>query len=233
MDVRKDKEKIVMAKSEWIDISVPFPMDGPMPYFPTDPQGPSVTRIFDRTKGDPVTMSQININSHNGTHIDAPFHFMADGTTIDMMPLDTAIGPARVIEIKDPVSIKLKEVEPYDIKEGERILFKTRNSSYAYNTTDFITDYVYCANEVAYFLRDKRIRLVGVDYITIGNQKDLENIKTVHETILGNGIYIIEMLNLDGVAPGDYEMICLPLRMEKGDAGPCRAIIRPTGHGAP
>jgi arylformamidase len=218
-----------MTKSEWIDISVPFPVDKPMPYFPTDPQGPSVTRIFDRTKGDPVTMSQININSHNGTHIDAPFHFMAEGTTIDMMPLDTAIGPVRVIEINDPVSIKLEEVEPYDIKEGERILFKTRNSSYAYNTTDFVTDYVYCTNEVAYYLKDKKIRLVGVDYVTIGSQKDQENIKIVHETLLGNGIYIVEMLNLEGVKPGNYEMICLTLRMEKGDAGPCRAIIRPMG----
>ncbi|MFC1838871.1 cyclase family protein [Thermodesulfobacteriota bacterium] len=216
-----------MAVSEWIDISVPFPVDKPMPYFPTDPQGPNITRIFDRTKGDPVTMSQININSHNGTHIDAPFHFMAEGTTIDAMPLDTAIGPARVIEIKDPENIKLEEVETYDIKEGERILFKTRNSSYAYNTTDFITDYVYCTNEVASYLKDQKIRLVGVDYITIGNQNDLENIKFVHETLLENGIYIMEMLNLDGVTPGNYEMICLPLRMEKGDAGPCRAIIRP------
>jgi arylformamidase len=216
-----------MSKSEWIDISVAFPVDKPMPYFPTDPQGPSVTRILDRTKGDPVTMSQININSHNGTHIDAPFHFMAEGTTIDMMPLDTAIGLARVIEIKDRVSIRLEEVEPYDVKEGERILFKTRNSTYAYNSTDFITDYVYCTNEVAYYLKDKKIRLVGVDYVTIGSQKDEENIKIVHETLLGNGIYIIEMLNLDGVTPGLYEMICLPLRMEKGDAGPCRAIIRP------
>lgn len=217
-----------MNNSEWIDISVPFPVDKPMPFFPTDPQGPSVTRIFDRTKGDPVTMSQININSHNGTHIDAPFHFIAEGTTIDMMPLDTAIGPARVIEIKDPVSIKLDEVEPYDIREGERILFKTRNSSYAYKTSDFVEDYVYCTNEVAHYLKDRKIRLAGVDYITIGNQKDHENIKTVHETLLMNGIYIIEMLNLDGVKPGDYEMVCLPLRMENGDAGPCRAIIRPS-----
>ena len=217
-----------MDNTEWIDISIPFPVDKPMPFFPTDPQGPSVTRIFDRTKGDPVTMSQININSHNGTHIDAPFHFIAEGTTIDMMPLDTAIGPARVIEIKDPVSIKLDEVEPYDIKEGERILFKTRNSSYAYKTADFVDDYVYCTNEVARYLKDRKIRLVGVDYITIGNQKDHENIKIVHETLLMNGIYIIEMLNLDCVKPGDYEMVCLPLRMEKGDAGPCRAIIRPS-----
>ncbi len=216
-----------MNNTDWIDISVSFPVDEPMPYFPTDPLGPSITRIFDRTKGDPVTMSQININSHNGTHIDAPFHFMAEGTTIDMMPLDTAIGLARVIEIKDPVSIKVGEVESYDIKEGERILFKTRNSSYAYKTSDFVDDYVYCTNEVAYYLSDKKIRLAGIDYITIGNQKDLENIKIVHETLLKNGIYIIEMLNLDGVEPGLYEMVCLPLRMEKGDAGPCRAIIRP------
>ena len=107
------------------------------------------------------------------------------------------------------------------------VIFKTRNSSYAYKTTDFITDYVYCTNEAADYLKNKKVRLVGVDYITIGNQNDLENIKFVHETLLENGIYIIEMLNLDGVAPGSYEIICLPLRMEKGDAGPCRAIIRP------
>ena len=216
-----------MYNAEWIDISVPFPVDKPMPYFPTDPQGPSITRIFDRTKGDPVTMSQININSHNGTHIDAPFHFMAEGTTIDMMPLDTAIGPARVIEIKDPVSITVEELEPYDIKEGERILFKTGNSSRAYKTADFIEDYVYCTSEAAYYLKEKKVRLVGVDYITIGNQRDPENIKIVHETLLKNGIYIIEMLNLEEVRPGLYELACLPLRMEKGDAGPCRAIVRP------
>jgi arylformamidase len=214
-----------MYNAEWIDISVPFPVDKPMPYFPTDPQGPSITRIFDRTKGDPVTMSQININSHNGTHIDAPFHFMAEGTTIDMMPLDT--GPARVIEIKDPVSITVEELEPYDIKEGERILFKTGNSSRAYKTADFIEDYVYCTSEAAYYLKEKKVRLVGVDYITIGNQRDPENIKIVHETLLKNGIYIIEMLNLEEVRPGLYELACLPLRMEKGDAGPCRAIVRP------
>ena len=216
-----------MYNAEWIDISVPFPVDKPMPYFPTDPQGPSITRIFDRTKGDPVTMSQININSHNGTHIDAPFHFMAEGTTIDMMPLDTAIGPARVIEIKDPVSITVEELEPYNIKEGERILFKTGNSSRAYKTADFIEDYVYCTSEAAYYLKEKKVRLVGVDYITIGNQRDPENIKIVHETLLKNGIYIIEMLNLEEVRPGLYELACLPLRMEKGDAGPCRAIVRP------
>jgi len=200
-----------MAKSEWIDITTPMPVNKPMPYFPNDPQPPKIERIYDVDKGDRVTMSQININSHNGTHIDAPLHFIYGGGSIDEMPLDTTIGRARVIEIKDPESVKVKELEPYDIRSGERILFKTQNSE----------------TETAHYLADKKVRLVGIDYITIGNFHDHQNIAETHEALLKNGVYILEMINLSGVKPGEYELLCLPLRMERGDAGPCRAILRP------
>lgn len=216
-----------MAKSEWIDITTPMPVDKPMPYFPNDPQPPKIERIYDVDKGDRVTMSQININSHNGTHIDAPLHFMYGGSSIDEMPLDTTVGPARVIEIKDTESIKVKELESHNIKAGERILFKTQNSDKAYKSDKFVEDYVYFATETAHYLADKKVRLVGIDYITIGNFHDQKNISETHETLLKNGVYILEMINLSGVKPGEYELLCLPLRMERGDAGPCRAILRP------
>ncbi len=216
-----------MAKSEWIDITVPMPVDKPMQYFPDDPQPPKIERIFDVDKGDRVTMSQININSHNGTHIDAPLHFIYGGSSIDEMPLDTTVGPARVIEIKDNESIKVKELEPYNIRSGERILFKTQNSEKAYKSDKFVEDYVYMATETAHYLAERKIRLVAIDYITIGSYHDKKNIGETHETLLKAGVYILEMINLSGVKPGEYELLCLPLRMERGDAGPCRAILRP------
>ncbi|MCK4862874.1 MAG: cyclase family protein [Dehalococcoidales bacterium] len=216
-----------MAKLDWIDITVPMPVDKPMQYFPDDPQPPKIERIYDVDKGDRVTMSQININSHNGTHIDSPLHFIYGGSSIDQMPLDTAVGPARVIEIKDDESIKVKELEPYNIGAGERILFKTQNSEKAYKGDKFVEDYVYMATETAHYLAERKIRLVGIDYITIGSYHDKQNIGETHETLLKNSVYILEMINLSGVEPGEYELLCLTLRMERGDAGPCRAILRP------
>ncbi len=216
-----------MAKQDWIDITFPMPVDRPFPYFPKDPQPPKVERIFDVDRGDRATMSQININSHNGTHIDSPLHFMRGGSSIDQMPLDAGIGPARVLEIKDKESLKVKELETYKIKPGERLLFKSRNSGYAYKSDKFVEDYVYMTNEAAHYLAGIRPRLIGWDYITIGNSLDQGNISETHETLLKAGVYILEMIDLAGVKPGDYELLCLTLRMERGDAGPCRAIIRP------
>lgn len=216
-----------MAKSDWIDITVPMPVDRPLPYWPADPVPPKIERIMDVDRGDKATMSQININSHNGTHIDAPLHFIRGGGSIDEMPPDTAVGRARVIEIKDPESVKVKELEPYNIRAGERILFKTQNSEKAYKTDKFVEDYVYISSEAAHFLAEKKVRLVGLDYISIGSYRDLENIGEVHRTLLKAGAYILEMINLSGVKPGEYELLCLTLRMERGDAGPCRAILRP------
>ena len=88
-----------VSKSGWIDISYPLSRD--MVYWPNDPISPHIDWIYSPNKGHEVSMSQININVHNGTHVDAPRHFIADGATIDEMPLDAIMGPVRVIEIKD------------------------------------------------------------------------------------------------------------------------------------
>ena len=216
--------------SKWKDITLPMgknlpEMPGGMSERPVPP--PSFERFFDVDKGDRVTMSRIEMNSHDGTHIDAPLHFFYGGVTVDEMPLDTTVGPARVIEIKDTESIKPAELEQYGIQPGERILFKTRNSPKIYETKELKGDYVYIATETARMLAERKVRLVGMDYLTIGDFKTPENIKDTHEILLGNGVYVIEGLNLGGVEPGEYELICLPLRLEKGDAGPCRAILKP------
>ena len=209
----------------WYDISVPLKQG--MHYFPTDPFPPKIYRYHDTELGARVTMSVLEIISHTGTHIDSPLHFIKNGSTISDMPLDATIGPARVIEIKDPETIKVAELEKHDIKKGERILCKTRNSPEAYESEVFYEDYVYLENDAADYLAEKKIALFGLDNITIGHFKQQENIAHTHETLLGAGIYILEDCALGHVPPGEYELLCLPLLMYKGDAGPCRAILRP------
>ncbi|MBN2060051.1 MAG: cyclase family protein [Deltaproteobacteria bacterium] len=212
-----------MSKSEWIDISLPIRKG--MLVGPHDPPV-DIWLVRDPDKGAPVTMSQISMITHAGTHIDAPAHFFRGGATIDAVPLDTFMGPARIIEIRDEESINVKELEPYNIQAGERILFKTKNSSWAYDTDDFATGYVYIATETAHYLAEKRVRLVGIDYITVGGFEDPEGNREVHRIFLKNGISILELINLSGVEAGEYEINAVPLRIEKGDAGPCRALVR-------
>jgi len=212
------------ARSAWIDVSLPL-RDNMVQGF-MEPLTPHIEFVLSRKKGNKVAMYQININSHNGTHVDAPYHFIERGETIDKMPLDTMIGPARVIDIKDTESIKVGELLPHNIQPGERILFKTRNSSRPERLKQFFTDSVYLSLEGASFLADKKVSVVGIDYISIGGG-GLENIDRTHLILLERGIYIIEDLDLSKVKAGRYEMICLPLKLEGGDASPVRAILRP------
>jgi arylformamidase len=215
----------VKAPKGWYDISVPLKQN--MPYFPTDPVPPKIYRFSDRALGSKVTMSMLEIISHTATHIDAPLHFIPDGSTISDMPLDATIGPARVIEIKDPEKIKVSELKKHNIKKGERVLFKTRNSPVTYEAEKFVEDYVYIDAAAAEYLADIRVRLVGLDNITVGIMKVPDNINKVHTALLAAGVYILEDCALGHVPPGEYELLCLPLLMLNGDAGPCRAILRP------
>jgi arylformamidase len=220
----KEGSNMSTGKSEWIDISLP--LYDSMVQGPIEPLIPHIEFILHRKKMNNVAMCQLNINTHNGTHIDAPYHFIEEGETVDRMNLDTAIGRARVIEIEDEVMIKTEELERHDIQSGERILFKTKNSSRPERMKEFMRDSVYLSLAGAEYLVKKGIILVGIDYISIGGG-GMEEIDNTHLTLLNNGIYIIEDLDLSPVKAGQYEMICLPLRIKGGDASPARAIVRP------
>ena len=95
------------------------------------------------------------------------------------------------------------------------MLFKTQNSSRRWRIENFIEDFVYASQEAARYLADCGVRTVGFDYLSVdGFWKD------------GAGIWIIEGLYLSGVEPDEYELICLPLKVEDGDVAPARAIVR-------
>jgi arylformamidase len=209
----------------WYDISLVLKQG--MHNLILDPTKPKIYRLHEAELGSPVTITMLEILSHTGTHIDCPRHFIAGGSTVTDMALDATIGPARVIEIKDPAIITPRELETHDIKKGERILCKTSNSPTVYESKEWIEDYVYLGEEAAKYLAEREIRLFGMDAITVGYYKDDASIHATHRALLEAGIYILEGCALADVPPGSYELLCLPLRILGGDASPCRAILRP------
>jgi arylformamidase len=215
------------TESPWIDISVP--LHDAMVHWPSDPPV-TIKRVKDMEQGDTANLSVISMGAHSGTHVDAPIHFVPQGTEVDRMPPDTMVGRARVIEIKDTASIKPEELLQHRIRRGERILFKTRNSSHVWQKDEFIEDFVYISDDGARFLVDCGISLVGVDYLSVGSFR--HGGRYVHTTLLSGGVWIIEGLNLSQVSSGRYDLICLPLRLAKGDGAPARAILRPIKHGS-
>lgn len=210
------------ADDGWVDISVPLHSD--MVHWPDNPPV-EIERVLSIEHGDKANVSKLSMGSHTGTHMDAPIHFFRDGKGIDTMPLNAAIGRARVIEIHDPESIKPEELLPHQIQRGERILFKTSNSTRCWQTNDFVKDFVYISQEAARYLAAQQVQTVGVDYLSVGGFfKD--GVET-HHALLGAGIWIIEGLNLSNVQPGPVELICLPLKIVDGDGAPARVILRP------
>ena len=210
------------AKQPWIDISVP--LRDAMVHWPSDPPV-SIKRVKDIEQGDTANLSVISMGAHSGTHVDAPIHFVKQGQGIDNIPIDTLVGRARVIEIRDPESIKPEELVGHRIRRGERILFKTRNSSHVWQKDEFVEDFVFISDTAADFLVNRGVRLVGVDYLSVGSFK--HGGSYVHKTLLSGGVWTIEGLNLSNVTPGKYDLICLPLRIVAGDGAPAHAILKP------
>ena len=212
--------------SNWIDVTVPL-KEG-MAIWPGDVTI-KIERRRSMDRGDAANNSAISLGVHTGTHMDAPKHFIKDGKSIDKLPLETSVGPARIIEIKDKISIKPEELKQHNIKKGERILFKTVNSPRCWQTDAFVNDFVFVTRDAAQFLVDAGVILVGVDYLSVGSPMDPDKAMRpdTHQILLGAGLYLIEGLNLTAVKAGDYNLICLPLKLMDAEGSPVRAILQP------
>lgn len=209
-----------------IDISVG--LKNGMAHWPGDP-AVKIKRVKDIAKGDSCNLSQLSMGVHTATHMDAPLHFLSKGKSLDQMPMSAVIGPVKVIEIKDKGSIKEEELKKHKIYRGQRILFKTKNSRY-WKTKKFKKDFVYLSYDAARYLVKKGIRIVGVDYFSVGGfHKDGAKI---HQTLLRGGIWIIEGLDLSRVKAGKYNLTCLPLKILNSDGAPARAILSRAGKGS-
>lgn len=207
---------------EIYDITVPI--RSAMPVYEGDP-GVKIDPWSAFAKGDSSNVSMLSFGAHTGTHVDAPAHFVEGARRIDALPLDLLIGPARVLRVPDDV----KEIDPEfinscDLGGVERVLFHTRNSTFW--NEGFRKDFTHLLPEAAQLLVDGGIKLVGTDYLSI--EKFHSGHHRTHLTLLSNNVIIVEGLNLSEVPEGDYELICLPLKIAEGagDGAPARAVLR-------
>ncbi len=209
-------------QNTWIDISAPLSTG--MVHWPDNPPC-EIERVMNIDSGDVCNLSRLSMGVHTGTHMDAPLHFIRGGKSIDTMPIEATVGRARVLEINDPQAVKVNDLEPYAIQPGERILFKTSNSTRCWQSNTFVEDFVYISHEAAQYLAERRVQTVGVDYLSVGGYR-VDGPET-HHALLSAGIWIIEGLNLTDVQAGSYELICLPLKMMGAEGAPARAVLHP------
>jgi arylformamidase len=209
---------------EWIDVSVP--VHSGMVHWPGDPEV-TIERSKSIAKGDEANLTRIDMSAHTGTHMDAPLHFFEDDPAIEELPLEIAMGPARVIAIEGEEPIDRGQLEGLDIAGGERVLFRTRNSDRPWTERDFDPGFVHLSLEAAELLGEVGVALVGVDYLSVGAYES-DGAET-HRALLGAGAWVVEGLDLSLVDPGEYELICLPVKLVGADGAPARALLRPAG----
>jgi len=198
-----------------------LPLQAGMVEFPGDP--PFVQKEAASLKnGDSANLIAISMGSHTGTHLDAPSHIFPNGATVDRIPLDDLIGTAKVIDLSTVGRIiRPEHLQDKDIGEGDRLLFKTRNSSYHQGNV-FRRDFTYLSEDTAEWLVHRKVRLVGIDYLSIDA---LDGDNPCHKALLAAGIVILEGLNLIDVPAGSFLLVALPLKIKDCDGSPLRVVL--------
>lgn len=176
--------------------------------------------------GDNANVSHLCLGAHTGTHVDAPNHFIDSTRRVEDLDLDKLVGRCRVLQLDDSI-ISIDPSHIAGLEGVERVLFKTRNSSFwSQPETGFRTDFTYISPDAASVLADAGTKLVGIDYLSV--EKFGSSDFATHITLLEREVVILEGLDLRAVPPGDYEIICLPLKYigGTGDGAPARTILR-------
>jgi arylformamidase len=180
-----------------------------------------ISEISSFKNGDNWNILRIDMITHTGTHLDAPLHKFKKGKDLNKFGINDFIIDCLVVEIKSKKSVSLDEVVKYQVPERGAVLFKTFNSNL--NRKKFKENYIYVDSEVAEYLKDRKVKLVGVDYLSIDKYNSPSY--PVHNVLLGNDILILEDVNLKEVKPGKYKLYCLPIRINNADGAPCRAFL--------
>ncbi len=199
-----------------IDISLPI-FEG-MPVYP----GTAETKV-EQVKSATGTsvLSNLQMSSHVGTHVDAPVHGIPAGQTLSQLPLEDFYGPARVLDMtqaKD--AIEVADLQDKGVQNGERILLKTANSLAGFE--EFRDDYVYLAPDAAEYIAQIGVRLVGIDALSVKKKGDKEN--TSHTALMSRKIPILEGLNLKEAKEGEYTLSAFPIALQY-DGAPARAVL--------
>jgi arylformamidase len=191
------------------DVSVPIRPD--MVTYPGDP-AVALERVLSTTDGALANVSRLDFGVHTGTHVDAPVHFIEGAAAADDLPVDVLVGPARVVAVDmlDPDELRRLDLP-------ERVLFKTPNSR-LWAEERFVDDFVSLDEESARLLVARGVHLVGIDYLSIGDEG-------AHRALLAAGVVTVEGLDLRSVDPGEYQLVCAPLKLVGSDGAPARVFL--------
>ena len=195
-----------------------------MPTWPGE-DGPSIEPLRRIAKGDGANVSVVRFGNHTGTHVDPPIHFIEGANTVDKLPLDALAGPCTVIAYDGETHISAAWLKAHGIAGAKRVLFKTRNSELWRTRAPFDEHFVAVDESGAEWLVAQRVKLVGVDYLSVEPFGSGKIGHPVHVKLLAASVVIVEGLDLSEVAPGDYELFCGPLKLEHGDGAPARVLL--------
>lgn len=197
-----------------VDLSVPLNQN--MPVYPGDPK-PEI-KIAGTFINEGYLGHAISMGMHTGTHIDAPAHMLEGAKTLDEFPADTFVGHCRCILVKNN-QFSLEDVQNADIQPNDIVVFNTGTSK-RFNEPGYFTDYPAMSEEIARYLVECKVKMVGVDTCSVDNQPGFP----VHKILLGSNIPLIENLtNLEQLAGAEFTIYALPIRLNL-DGAPARVI---------
>lgn len=196
------------------------PIHTGMPVWPGDTPAEFA---FAATKagGYSANVGRLRLSLHTGTHADAPYHYNDAGRKIDEVPVDTYVGPARVVDIRGHPAITTALLAAHDFSATPRVLFKSDSWT---DQAVFPSSWPLMAADVPAWLAARGVKLVGLDVPSVDriDSKDLP----IHHACDAVNLLILENLDLRAITPGLYELIALPLRIRGGDGSPLRAVLR-------
>jgi arylformamidase len=208
--------------SDYIDVTLPLRPE--MPFWP-DSAGLHISPVKRMASGGVCNLSSLTIDLHAGTHVDAPWHYVDEGTTTEYLSIDTMLGPCYLVHLPNVTEVTAADLQAADIPAGTtRLLLRTSNSQlWKAGVPQFRKDFVGLPADGARWLVEHKISLIGVDYLSVGPFG--RGIET-HKIVLGAGMVVVEGLYLADVEPGHYELICLPIRLVGAEGAPARVLLR-------
>jgi arylformamidase len=174
-------------------------------------------------EGKSANVSELSLGSHTGTHVDAPDHFLDNGKTVEQMPVDYLVGPARVVEFAREGPITAADLDAANIPpDTRRLLAKTPNGRF-WDDDSFHPEFTAFADDAGPWLAERGLFLVGIDYLSIERFRSTSH--AVHHALLAKNIVILEGVDLREVSPGEYFIVCAPLPVVGADGAPARVFL--------
>ena len=181
-----------------------------------------ITHPAQMANGDSYNLSRISVSAHAGTHADTPLHFIDGGASCADVDLAHFYGPAKVMRLAVNSHVCKADLVNLDIQAGDIILLCTGQSKYM-SQGKFKQDFIALTPDAAEYLVEKKIKTIGMDYLSIDPYKAPGF--PAHKILLGSGVAVLEGLVLEGVPEGTYTLSALPLKIPNGEGSPVRAIL--------